>query len=104
MALRVLPDAEAEFEAAVMWFEEQQQGLGSDFKTEIEKAFRRIEENPDAFSKLETYRSKKNVRRFIVERFTFLVIYVLTPGEPVVIAITHGRRRPNYWKSRLSEL
>jgi hypothetical protein len=37
------PEAEQELEAAALWYEERQPGLGDDFLGEFERALRRIE-------------------------------------------------------------
>jgi plasmid stabilization system protein ParE len=40
------PEAEQELEAAALWYEERQGGLGKDFLDEFEDTIRRIEADP----------------------------------------------------------
>jgi len=42
-----------------------------------------------------------NVRRRLVHRFPFAVLYGVTPEEIVVTAIMDLRRDPEYWLYRL---
>jgi galactose-1-phosphate uridylyltransferase len=41
------PEAEQELEAAALWYEERQPGLGDDFLEEFEHTLRRIEAEPE---------------------------------------------------------
>jgi toxin ParE1/3/4 len=40
-------------------------------------------------------------RRFLFRRFPFVIVYRELPSMIQVLAITHGHRRPGYWKKRL---
>jgi len=41
-----------------------------------------------------------DVRRCLVNRFPFGVLYSVEPTSIFVIAVMHHRRRPDYWKNR----
>jgi len=43
-----------------------------------------------------------DTRRFLLRRFPYSVIYRVEPSRIVIVAIAHGRRRPGYWKERLT--
>lgn len=43
---------------------------------------------------------KSGVRRYVLRRFPFLIVYRVLESQVEVIAVTHARRRPGYWKSR----
>jgi threonine/homoserine efflux transporter RhtA len=40
------------------------------------------------------------VRRCLVNRFPFGVLYSLETTGVFILAVMHNRRRPDYWKSR----
>ncbi|MBI4851689.1 MAG: type II toxin-antitoxin system RelE/ParE family toxin [Acidobacteria bacterium] len=90
------PDAEAELNAAIDYYEECKDGLGINFLSEVQEAFRKILQNPLAWSVV-----RNNFRRCLVNRFPFAVIYVVVNDEIFIIAIAHAHRKPFYWKSRL---
>lgn len=93
--LVVQPLAKADIFAAKEWYVSQQPGLELQFRDQLDAAFRRIESNPLAFAIV--YR---NVRQAILNRFPYVVSFVVT-GETVrVIAVLHGRRRPETWRDR----
>jgi plasmid stabilization system protein ParE len=37
----------------------------------------------------------------LVGRFAYSLIVVLTVEEVIVVAVSHGRRRPRYWRDRV---
>jgi hypothetical protein len=39
-------------------------------------------------------------RRALVARFPYQVVYRIRPGEIVIVAVAHLKRRPGYWKNR----
>ncbi len=43
-----------------------------------------------------------NTRRILLKRFPYAVIYLPLHNKIVVIAVMHQRRRPDYWKTRIS--
>ncbi len=75
------------------------QGLGDEFKSEIDAALHRIEVWPHASSK-----ASKEARICAAKRFPYGVVYVPEDDRIVVVAIMHLRRRPGYWKKRLKDL
>jgi len=89
------PDAEAEFNKAIGYYEQLQPGLGIEFAEEIYATITRIIQYPDAWSTL-----SKNSRRCIVNRFPYGVIYQIKSRSLRIIAVAHLHRRPNYWKGR----
>lgn len=74
---------------------------GSEFLTEIADAFGRIRSNAVSCAPLESYHGRYDVRRCLLNRFPYLVIFDNRPEEVLVVAIAHVRRRPLYWLDRL---
>jgi hypothetical protein len=92
------PDAEAEFDRTVEYYEQFQQGLGLEFAEEVYATVTRIIQYPDAWSSL-----SKNSRRCLVSRFPYGVIYQIKSRSLRIIAVAHLNRRPGYWKERLEQ-
>jgi toxin ParE1/3/4 len=88
--------ARAELEETVAWYEDRKAGLGREFQLAVENAVQRICENPEAGSRYGTTR----FRYFMVRRFPYVIFYSESKQLVRVMAITHGRRRPGYWRNR----
>jgi toxin ParE1/3/4 len=42
------------------------------------------------------------LRRYLFHRFPYMLVYRETGAVILVIAVAHARRRPGFWKERLS--
>lgn len=89
------PDAAAEARAAREWYHERSPEAGRAFIDELTKAIDSIAEAP-----LRWPESAQGVRRFLLRRFPFLIVYRVAGPVVQVIAVAHGRRKPGYWKAR----
>lgn len=89
------PDAESEFEDAVNYYEEHQNGLGYDFSLEVYSAIRRVITNPGAWSILDD-----DIRRCLTNRFPYGIVYSQDNDEIYILAVMNLRRHPDYWKHR----
>ena len=90
------PSAEAELWEAAAHYESIVEGLGADFRAEVERAFGQIRAVPDRWPK-----GVKDTRRYHVRRFPYSIVYLDRPEFLMVIAVAHGTRRPRYWRTRL---
>lgn len=91
----VQPQSDLDIQAAAVWYEDQQSGLGTRFLDELDLVFQRIAESPLQFPQLED-----DVRRALLRRFPYGV-YFLAESEAVkVLAVLHLHRQPDMWKSR----
>ena len=89
------PQAEAEFHEAISFYSDRGAGLGEDFALEIYAALRNILSYPKAWPIVE-----EDVRRCLVNRFPFGVLYSIEPDRIYILAVMHLRRSPDYWKNR----
>lgn len=71
--------------------------IGAEFLDEIERALKLIEEEPAMWP---WYNKEQAVRRFLVHRFPYAILYRTTSTAIQIIAAMHLRRHPDYWKSR----
>ena len=91
------PQAKAELDAAVAYYESHLPGLGMDFLAQVEEAIQKIRRNPQTWPRHHDAR----FRRYLLERFPYSLVYMERPDASWIVAVAHAKRRPNYWKRRL---
>ena len=89
------PEADQELEAAAIWYEERQPGLGIDFLDDFENTLRRIVAAPERWRNF--YRTN---RKLNFNRFPYAIVYDLREDTIYVKAVMHLHRRPFYWRNR----
>ena len=89
------PEAADEYEEAVVYYEDCQTGLGKQLSQEIDAAIKLILAFPTAWTTL-----KGEIRRILVRRFPFGLLYILRDDEIYILAVMNLNRKPNYWKTR----
>ena len=94
--IKFLPDAEEEMFEAAKYYQSQTTGLGIDYLSEVERAITSIAQSPLTWPKVEG-----ELRRHLVRRFPFGILYYIEPEEIIIVAVTHLRRKPGYWEKRL---
>ena len=99
--LRIGESAAAELADAVRWYEEKRRGLGAEFRDAIGAAFDVIRQQPEAGSRV-AVPSAVVVRRHLIPRFAYQVVYYVRNEEVAIVAVAHTSRRPNYWRHRLT--
>ena len=91
-----LPEAEMEMLEAAKFYEAQASGLGTEYISEVEHAVKAIAESPTTWLIIEG-----ELRRRLVRRFPFGILYRIEPDAIIIIAVSHLRRKPGYWKKRM---
>lgn len=99
MNLKFLPQARSEFVNAVRYYNSERPGLGFEFSNEVRNALTRIKKYPEAWPLISV-----NIRKCIVNRFPFSVLYFTEELNILIIAVMHHKRKPGYWQSRTSNL
>ncbi len=74
--------------------------LVSEMLAAVDAGIQRILRDPKRFSLLETLPPEEGVRRLLLKRFPFSIVYEIGDEEVQILAVAHGRRRPGYWKGR----
>jgi plasmid stabilization system protein ParE len=87
--------AEGEFAEAAGYYDQKSPGLGGAFVREIEACVASILEQPRAGRQL-----RGDVRRRLVHRFPYAVVYRIIDGGIRILAVMNLRRRPSYWAGR----
>ncbi len=93
--LRFGTEAQREFSAAALYYEQQQSGLGARFVTAIEQVASSVERAPEAYPQI-----NDAIRKARIPRFPYGLIFRERPETIEVIAVMHLHRRPGYWRHR----
>jgi plasmid stabilization system protein ParE len=95
MKIEFLEIAQVELDHAFEWYETQQKNLGIQFLDEFDAAVRRIASYPEACVLI-----GEEVRRCLIKRFPYGILYALDADKIIVIAVAHLHRKPDYWITR----
>ena len=96
MKVSFLTLAQQELDYAVVWYNEQAAGLGHEFLDELDRAVRRAAAFPMSCPEMEP-----GVRRCLLARFPYGLIYGVDNETIVVVAVAHLHREPRYWVDRI---
>lgn len=94
-------DAEAAEEVlhAVSVIDEARPGWGVRFLDAVYACVEHAATHPESGEALPGL--KREVRRFVVRRFPYVVLIANIDGERRVIAVMHGHQAPSYWRGRV---
>jgi plasmid stabilization system protein ParE len=96
MKVQFLALAQKELDDAVDWYNGQATGLGREFLDEVDRAVRRIVSFPMSCPEIEP-----EMRRCLLARFPYGLIYGVNQNIIVVVAVAHLHREPHYWVDRV---
>lgn len=88
-------EAETELQEAAEWYEIRKEGLGADLLSEIDKTLDRVQDAPLRYPVIEP-----GVRRAIVSRFPFNLIFRVRDQTIEILAFFHQAKDPEQWKER----
>lgn len=91
----ILREAEVELKEAVEYYEDKRDGLGIDFAREVEVSIESIRHFPERWPL-----RNDGTRRYLVQHFPYVVVYLFLNDHIWVIALAHCKRRPGYWSAR----
>ena len=95
MKVEILQEAQDELDAAIGYYEEIEPGLGIRLKQEVRATIEWIAKNRQA-PRLRA----KGYRRVNLKVFQHYVAYFIWANTIWIVAIAHGRRRPEFWLKR----
>lgn len=87
--------ADRELNEAAQYYELESSGLGFSFLKEVERCLQLIADHPDAGTIL-----GGSVRRRLLRRFPYALLYKVKPTGIRVLAVMNLKRRPAYWVGR----
>jgi toxin ParE1/3/4 len=96
----VRPEVAGDVDKAADWYDEQQEGLGSDLCEEVIYVLDALAKKPFLNSRRHP---KKNIRWRYTKRFPYRVVYAVveTENTVVVAAVIHAARHDRHWKRRV---
>lgn len=89
------PDAEAEINEAAAFLDLESPGLGEVFLDDLGHAIEMTVSHPELAPLI-----RGRVRRKTLRKFPYSIIYSLVSAEIRILAVSHQRRRPFYWRHR----
>jgi len=96
MRLEFHPEAELELIEAAVHYELEVPGLGKRLEAEIRRATDLLLQYPEIGTPADP-----DLRKFVLRRFPFTLIYSVTPDVLRIEVVAHHSRLPGYWKSRI---
>ena len=96
MRLEFHPEAELELIEAAVHYELQVPGLGERFEAEVHRATNLLLEHPEI-----GHAADADLRKFVLRRFPFTLIYSVTVDVLRIEVVAHQSRLPGYWRSRI---
>jgi len=93
---RFLYPAEEEMTEASLFYEAASDGLGNDFLTDVQFGINRLRERPHL-----GHAVGGGLRRILLHRFPYSLIYSVETNAILIIAVAHYVRRHDYWKNRV---
>ncbi len=90
------PEADAEMAASARWYDQRSPGLGKRFLSEVRAATARIAASPEAWGL-----AAEGIRRHLVHRFPFGILYREETDRIYILAVMHLHREPEYWRHRI---
>ena len=95
MKLKLLKEAQTEYEEAVDYYIDRSEIAARAFVHEFDLALRTIVASPDRWRV-----DIVNTRIYRLPNFPYSLYYGLLNDEIVLVAVAHHRRRPAYWQER----
>lgn len=96
IAVRFLPDAEAELLHEVAYYARARTGTAIRFQVAVEASIGRATHHPAGGAP-----APGGTRCMLVKGFPFSIVYRAGEAELLVVAIAPHRRRPGYWLQRV---
>ena len=91
------PQAAAEYNATVDFYQGIDVGLGRRFYDEMERVILEVRRDPEWFWKFDP-----PARRHFSQDFPYAIIYLDQPDRIWIIAVMHMKQKPGYWRQRMA--
>ena len=87
--------AEFELNDAIIYLENEREGLGLRFLSVVQDAVTHIQQHPQASPVI-----LQDIRCKVLRRFPYNIIFSIKPDRIRILAIASQKRRPFYWQGR----
>jgi toxin ParE1/3/4 len=92
---KLTPEADLDAQGGILWYDERDRELGVDFLRKVNDCITAIQENPQKYPIVHG-----QMRRALVRRFPYEIIFEIEDDEIIIYAIYHCARNPEVWKHR----
>ena len=97
MKVEFHPSTANDLNEGIAHFESEKLGLGQELRAEVYAAIDKIADNPFMYPEI-----RSGIRRCLVHRFPFSVLFKVLEGEVLrILVIRHHRRHPTFGSRRL---
>jgi plasmid stabilization system protein ParE len=90
--------ASRDLQAALEYYAVIRENLKDDLLVEVSKVFMLLEENP-----MRRASDLNGIYQIAINRFPYIISYVIEGNQVFIIAILHERRRPTFRTTRLEQ-
>ena len=94
---RFLSVAEEEMSEAALFYEAASVSLGRDFLEDLQQTIDTLRVHPKIGVQV-----GGDLRRVLLHRFPFSLIYAVESDAVLIVSVAHHRKRPGYWRARLT--
>ncbi len=95
-SIEISDEAELDFDKSYNYYYEENPKVADSFFRSINLAFKNIKKTPKSFPL-----THKDIRKYIVKKFPFVVYFRIVDSLIQVIAIFHTSRNPEIWNKRI---
>jgi len=89
------PQAESELISASEWYDERSAQAGREFRADVETTIQLIGTQPEIFARI-----RGDIRHALLRRFPYAIYFQILDDHIVILAVMHGHRDPDVWRSR----
>jgi len=93
---KIIAAAKQELSDIAFYYNEQEPGLGGDFHDAVNEAINTIRMHPLIWCKVRT-----DIRRYVLRRFPFCIIYFYDGDCITILSCKHHKRDGRYWQDRI---
>lgn len=99
MNIIFLSPADKEFGDAIVYYNDQFNGLGNQFYAEVCASIKFIQRFPQGWKKV-----GKHTRKCIINHFPYLMLYIAEENKIIITALAHQHRHPDYYLKRKNNI
>ncbi|MFV0592811.1 MAG: type II toxin-antitoxin system RelE/ParE family toxin [Draconibacterium sp.] len=88
-------EAEVDLDKSYEFYLEESHKVAGAFLKQINLGFKNIKQNPKSFPI-----AHKDVRKYVIQKFPFVIYYRIIDTSLQVVAIFHTSRNPEIWNDR----
>lgn len=92
-------EAEDDFEKSYEFYATENEKTADNYYKEVDNSLKKIANSPQLYPKVH-----RNVRKYVIKKFPFIIYYKVTNLVIRIIAIFHASRNPEIWKNRTEEI